>query len=122
MNNDYDAPYDNNYDYINHSNYENNSSEQDSIIPYICIMTILVLSFGSQCLKCTLQNNNNRNLQKAFFKELNEGLIKECIICLNQIKIDDTIVILPCKHYYHKECINKWFQKSKSCPICRINL
>ena len=120
MNNKYDTTHNDNH--INQSDYKNNISEQGSIIPYLCIMTILALSFGFQCLRCTLQNYNITNLHKSFLKELNEGLIKECVICLNQIKIDDTIVILPCKHYYHKECISQWFQKNKSCPICRIEI
>ena len=126
MNNNYDVPYDNNYDvnnheYVNDSSYNNNSSDQSSILPYFGIITILILSFGSQFLKCCI-HNKNRNLQKVMIKELNDGLIKECSICLNELKIDDNITILSCKHYYHKECISQWFKKSKTCPLCRIDL
>ena len=26
---------------------------------------------------------------------------------------------LRCKHSFHKKCIDKWFEKSYTCPICR---
>lgn len=40
---------------------------------------------------------------------------KVCPICFN----DNCNWSLPCKHCYHKNCIQKWFQFNKSCPNCR---
>ena len=28
-------------------------------------------------------------------------------------------MILNCKHDYHEECIKKWFERNKICPICK---
>ena len=40
---------------------------------------------------------------------------KICPICLEE----GCNWSLPCKHYYHKKCIKKWFDFNKSCPYCR---
>jgi hypothetical protein len=44
-----------------------------------------------------------------------------CSICLNnEIELD---YITPCKHRFHKKCINVWFEslqyRDKTCPQCR---
>ncbi|CAD8050814.1 unnamed protein product [Paramecium sonneborni] len=44
----------------------------------------------------------------------------ECIIC--QEKIIDKYILLPCDHYYHKECIDNWFIQKQTCPICRTSI
>lgn len=40
----------------------------------------------------------------------------ECVICLS--KITDAFT-LTCQHTFHKCCIEKWFQSSNTCPLCR---
>ena len=41
--------------------------------------------------------------------------VSECSICL--INTPDSIT--KCNHYYCYECINKWYTKNNTCPICR---
>lgn len=41
----------------------------------------------------------------------------ECSICLKAIRrTKDT---LDCNHVFHRRCIDYWYQRSNSCPICR---
>lgn len=40
----------------------------------------------------------------------------ECVICFEDLIQGDTIARLPCLCIYHKGCIDKWFQKNRSCP------
>jgi hypothetical protein len=42
-----------------------------------------------------------------------------CIICFELNSINNKCSILSCKHIYHSECINEWFDNSETCPICR---
>lgn len=44
----------------------------------------------------------------------------ECSICLNGMK-RCIVSHLPCGHNFHKYCIFRWMDRSKSCPICRGN-
>ena len=47
-----------------------------------------------------------------------------CCICLQNFKEKEKVRKLPCKHNFHKKCIDKWFSKADdlSCPICRSKL
>lgn len=47
---------------------------------------------------------------------------KHCAICMEVYQTKDTLLILPCNHLYHKECIQTWFNKSHLCPYCRLDL
>lgn len=40
----------------------------------------------------------------------------ECVICFDDLEQGDTIARLPCLCIYHKSCIDKWFEKNRSCP------
>lgn len=43
---------------------------------------------------------------------------KECVICMGDFVIGDTLRYLPCFHAYHKECIDDWLMRSFTCPSC----
>lgn len=43
----------------------------------------------------------------------------ECAICLSSSSFLETVIQLECKHSFHSSCIDKWFEVSKSCPLCR---
>ena len=47
---------------------------------------------------------------------------KRCSICLDNYKIGDDSIILPCIHIFHAECIKKWMKKKNSCPICKTKI
>lgn len=32
------------------------------------------------------------------------------------------IIVLPCNHCFHKECLLPWLERSQQCPICRRNV
>ena len=45
---------------------------------------------------------------------------KTCSICISDYQANDTLVELPCKHRYHKDCIIPWLQQHRKCPICNV--
>lgn len=40
-----------------------------------------------------------------------------CSICFGSIETH--VMVTPCKHYFHLECISEWLGNSNTCPICR---
>lgn len=47
------------------------------------------------------------------------NLKKRCDICLYYYQLDDEVMVLPCAHLYHKECILPWFEEHTTCPDCK---
>ena len=47
---------------------------------------------------------------------------KECSICLDNIKIGDKYIILPCIHFFHEVCIKNWMNERNTCPLCKYKL
>lgn len=46
-----------------------------------------------------------------------------CGICVDEYTKNDPIVVLPCKHYFHTECIRHWLCNEKvTCPLCRFDV
>ncbi|XP_072040041.1 RING finger protein 150-like isoform X2 [Amphiura filiformis] len=45
-----------------------------------------------------------------------------CPICLETYTSSDCIRILPCKHYYHKNCVDQWLIEHRTCPMCKLNI
>ncbi|KAL5723551.1 RING-type E3 ubiquitin transferase [Ranunculus cassubicifolius] len=61
-----------------------------------------------------------RSLPVVLFKteEFKEGL--ECAVCLYDLEDGEKARVLPtCKHGFHLECIDMWFQSHSTCPLCR---
>ncbi|XP_073225259.1 uncharacterized protein [Cicer arietinum] len=44
--------------------------------------------------------------------------IDRCVICQIEYEKGEALVALQCDHPYHKDCISKWLQIKKVCPIC----
>lgn len=44
---------------------------------------------------------------------------RECSICLEEFIGNTQLIQLNCNHMYHPDCINNWFQRQSSCPLCR---
>ena len=46
----------------------------------------------------------------------------KCIICQEDYIENNEGRILECMHYYHRDCIDKWFENKNTCPICRTSI
>ncbi|CAI0414853.1 unnamed protein product [Linum tenue] len=42
-----------------------------------------------------------------------------CCICLGKYANNDELRELPCSHFFHKECVDKWLKINASCPLCK---
>jgi hypothetical protein len=45
-----------------------------------------------------------------------------CSICLENFKLNDNVIKLPCKHEFHPECLNGWLKNKSTCPMCRCEI
>ncbi|KAK7462655.1 hypothetical protein BaRGS_00038306 [Batillaria attramentaria] len=43
----------------------------------------------------------------------------QCQICLVDFEVGDSLRSIPCKHDFHKGCIDEWLKRNATCPICR---
>ena len=42
-----------------------------------------------------------------------------CCICLEEYDETAKLTKLPCNHWMHSECIEKWFNRDVTCPLCK---
>ncbi|KAE8352529.1 hypothetical protein BDV28DRAFT_124255 [Aspergillus coremiiformis] len=43
----------------------------------------------------------------------------ECSICMDPVELDTEVTVLPCKHWFHYNCIEMWLSQHNTCPHCR---
>ncbi|XVE83769.1 hypothetical protein DITRI_Ditri16bG0113000 [Diplodiscus trichospermus] len=49
-----------------------------------------------------------------------KGTGNDCSICLEELKVDEEAREMPCKHFFHSGCVEKWLLIHGSCPVCRF--
>ncbi|KAI3959916.1 hypothetical protein MKW92_003742 [Papaver armeniacum] len=42
-----------------------------------------------------------------------------CSICLGKYADNEELKELPCAHFFHVDCVDKWLEKNDSCPLCK---
>ena len=65
-----------------------------------------------------LNQNDSDSLKTCLYNDVNID-DKSCVICLNDFDNDSLIKLLRCSHTFHSSCIDKWFETSYKCPVCR---
>lgn len=45
-----------------------------------------------------------------------------CVVCFELYKPNDTIQILTCKHFFHKNCIDPLILAHGTCPMCKCDI
>ncbi|XP_054746072.1 RING finger protein 11 [Anastrepha obliqua] len=43
---------------------------------------------------------------------------RECVICMVDFCVEESVRYLPCMHIYHVHCIDDWLMRSLTCPSC----
>ncbi|KAG6505778.1 E3 ubiquitin-protein ligase At4g11680-like [Zingiber officinale] len=46
----------------------------------------------------------------------------ECCICLLPYNDGDELRELPCRHHFHRHCVDKWLHINATCPLCKYNI
>ncbi|KAG2182468.1 hypothetical protein INT43_007398 [Umbelopsis isabellina] len=47
---------------------------------------------------------------------------QDCSVCKEDFGVAEQVLILPCQHFFHQDCIKQWLQVNGTCPICRHSL
>eukprot|EP00118_Oscarella_pearsei_P018469 m.189333 g.189333 ORF g.189333 m.189333 type:complete len:476 (+) comp39407_c0_seq8:256-1683(+) len=45
-----------------------------------------------------------------------------CVVCLDEYVKGDVLRVLPCKHEFHKKCIDPWLLSKRTCPMCKLDI
>jgi hypothetical protein len=123
-----------NFDDENSKNYNNRIYHRDRLIgieePNLenqnvdPILELSMISFNSDD---TYERGNNM-LDKYHLIERKFGdkefceQKQKCVICLEEYVVGDIIIIFPCLHSFHKQCIYNWFNKKETCPLCNLDI
>ncbi|XP_027347418.1 uncharacterized protein LOC113858843 [Abrus precatorius] len=62
--------------------------------------------------------NNASNSFKEKEREKDEDG-KRCAICLEDFEANEEVMLTPCKHMFHEDCIVPWLTNKGQCPVCR---
>ncbi|CAL9128348.1 unnamed protein product [Musa textilis] len=47
---------------------------------------------------------------------------KDCTICLEAFLPTDQVLVTPCNHMFHNDCLVPWVKSQGKCPVCRFVL
>jgi len=49
--------------------------------------------------------------------------LETCAICLDDFQDGELLILLPCNHYFHTNCVTRWLcERSAVCPLCKIEI
>ncbi|KAJ6343551.1 hypothetical protein OIU76_005318 [Salix suchowensis] len=47
---------------------------------------------------------------------------QRCAVCLEDFEPRESVMLTPCNHMFHEECIVPWVKSNGKCPVCRFVL
>ncbi|XP_073225962.1 uncharacterized protein [Cicer arietinum] len=62
---------------------------------------------------------NAANDLKDRVEEKNEDGMR-CAICLENFEATEEVMITPCNHMFHEDCLVTWLTSKGQCPVCRF--
>ena len=88
---------------------------------------ILLGSGSSKEAKYNSVSKSDIETGEQDIEKCNPSLVKKdddnvCSICLCEYEKNDDILLLPCGHFFHDECVTSWTNQSVRCPLCNCDL
>lgn len=75
---------------------------------------------SSGFLKSKMKPSEEHSMDKDMSESSDEE--PHCSICLGEYEDSEKLVMLPCKHIYHNDCISSWCDNHTRCPLCNVDL
>ena len=101
-------------------------NEQDRILNDL-ENTIIEFVSQQSLNESTTEHNNNTDVEPLdlpfnIYKDVEEKFNTSCSICLEDFEDESKVVVLSCKHIYHKKCIKEWTKIKRNCPLCKVSI
>ncbi|XP_078532989.1 RING finger protein 150 [Lissotriton helveticus] len=109
-------------------------------ISFIVLMIIslawLVFYYIQRFRYANARDRNQRRLGDAAKKAISKLQIRtirkgdketesdfdNCAVCIEGYKPNDVVRILPCRHLFHRSCVDPWLLDHRTCPMCKMNI
>ncbi|XP_062311943.1 RING finger protein 150-like [Osmerus eperlanus] len=109
-------------------------------ISFIVLMIIslawLVFYYIQRFRYANARDRNQRRLGDAAKKAISKLQIRtirkgdqeaepdfdNCAVCIEGYKPNDVVRVLPCRHVFHRGCVDPWLQDHRTCPMCKMNI
>jgi len=73
--------------------------------------------------KAIVQALPERVITGDFMLKQEDEANKKCMICITEYEDSESVRTMPCLHYFHTECIDKWLlSRGRTCPICKFDI
>lgn len=121
-------PYDRGLNMYNSQNYDRISDIARIFIPVSrnpvrSIFSEILSEFMTENIEdVVIQPTNEQIINATTVYPVNTLQDDICIICQDNIEVGDVRRITHCGHYFHKLCIDTWFQRNIHCPTCRYDI
>lgn len=64
-----------------------------------------------------------RKIPTKTIKTLSKEIESDCCaVCIEAYRINDVLRCLPCKHEFHRNCIDPWLLQNYTCPLCKCRV
>ncbi|XP_059448497.1 probable E3 ubiquitin-protein ligase XERICO [Corylus avellana] len=109
----------------------------EGVLPVLVMNTVFSVALLKNAVRSVLQvvgalhasgrsapDDTSASQRRISITHVNKSLwwttTMECCVCLCGFEADEEVSELSCKHFFHKGCLNKWFDnKHTTCPLCR---
>lgn len=83
-------------------------------------MSVQLPECGCDAAKEIADKNCSTSLEPIVIdSEDNEALDSDCLICMDEFVVNDEVIRMSCRHFFHHKCISEWLKDKSSCPLCR---
>ncbi|KAF3569796.1 hypothetical protein F2Q69_00062110 [Brassica cretica] len=96
--------------------------EEDNVLKYLTKATYNPVPKSQLLRNLSLYyKNKNSGLESSRNPQgYSGGDEKRCSVCLEDFEPKETVMLTPCKHMFHEECIVPWLKSKGQCPVCRF--
>uniref|UniRef100_A0A673HX56 Si:dkeyp-86f7.4 n=1 Tax=Sinocyclocheilus rhinocerous TaxID=307959 RepID=A0A673HX56_9TELE len=100
---------------------------------FIGVTTVTMFYFAFLFIKRMYRNQQLRKENEKAIAKLEVRTLRtgdpvlcltdvSCVVCTDSFKHKEKVTVLPCRHLYHKKCIEPWLLEHPTCPMCKFHI